>query len=117
VDDEILIAREESAAAAEAARIGGRAPSLIDDPAMDPVYQAGGGEQEGWEQSEAALIENATHDEGRADPLSDAFTPEAEADRATAAYGEADDLRSTELIEDEAGGTDEDAPGTKPRTP
>jgi len=32
------------------------------DPAMEPVYEAGGGESEGFEQAEEELIENASHE-------------------------------------------------------
>lgn len=96
-DDDVLVAEEESAAAAAARAIGGPALNDADaDPAMEPVYEAGGGEAEGYELAERELIRNATHDEGRADPEGDGFTPEAEADRATAEYGEPDQLRSTE---------------------
>jgi hypothetical protein len=95
-----LVAQEESAAAAEAAAIGGFVPPSGGDPAMEPVYQAGGGEQEGWEQAEADLIENATHGEGHGDPLHDAFSPEAETDRTTLVYGETDQLPSTEVVAD-----------------
>lgn len=98
-----LIRREENAAAAEAARIGGRVPPLSDDPAMEPLLEAGEGEQEGWEEAERELVENATHGEGRGDPELDAFAPEREADRSTAAYGEGDTLRSTERDEDATG--------------
>ena len=84
------VAREESAAAAEAARIGGRVSPESEDPAMEPVYQAGGGEQDGWETTETELIENATHGEGAGDPRRDAFTPEQESDRSGAVYGEGD---------------------------
>lgn len=31
------------------------------DPAMAPVYEAGGGESEGFEMAEEALIEHASH--------------------------------------------------------
>jgi hypothetical protein len=103
-----LVAQEEAAAAAEAASIGGVVPPSVDDPAMDAVYQAGGGEQEGWEEAEADLIENASHGEGHGEPLRDAIAPEAEADRSTAVYGEGDELHSTELVED---------PGTGPEDP
>jgi hypothetical protein len=99
--DDPLVAEEESAAAAEAREIGGVVPHDARDPAMDPVYQAGGGEQDGWEAAEADLIENATHGEGRANPLRDAFTPEAESDRSSADYGEADEIRPTELDDPE----------------
>ncbi len=88
--DEDLVAQQESAAAAEAAAIGGRVRSETGDPAMDPVYEAGGGEQEGFEAAEQELIENASHDIGRGQPEQDAFSGELEADRSTAVYGEPD---------------------------
>ena len=108
---DVLIAKEESAAAAEAARIGGRVPPLTDDPTRNPLYEAGEGEQEGWEEAERELIENATHGDGHGDPERDAFSPEREADRSTAAYGESDAIVSTELDQDtvdpdRASGTD-----------
>jgi hypothetical protein len=109
-DDAVFVAREESSAAAEAARIGGVGAPSLGDPAMDPVYQAGGGEQEGWEEAEADLIENATHGDGQGDPSADAFTPEAESDRSGAVYAETDSLRSTEVDDD-----GEDTPGSGPR--
>lgn len=90
VDDE-LVAHESDAAAAEASMIGGRVPHDSDDPAMDPVYQAGGGEQEGWEAAERDLVENATHGDAGGHPERDAFSPELEADRSSAVYGEADE--------------------------
>ena len=90
-DDDVLLAREESAAAAEAGRIGGQAPTDAEDPAMQPVYEAGGGEQEGWEAAEEDLIENASHGGGGGNPIRDALTPELESDRSGARYGEADD--------------------------
>jgi hypothetical protein len=99
-EEDLLVAQEESAAAAEAAAIGGRVPHDAGDPAMDPVYQAGGGEQEGWEAAEADLIENATHGDGRGNPLLDAPSPEAESDLSTARYGEADELTASEVVED-----------------
>jgi hypothetical protein len=107
-----LVAQEESAAAAEAAAIGGVVPSDAGDPAMDPVYQAGGGPQDGWEAAEADLVENATHAEGRGDPLRDALTPELEADQSSAVYGEGDRLPSTEVTDDPS--TDADDPGAGP---
>jgi hypothetical protein len=100
--DDDFVAREEAAAAAEARNIGG--PRLDDahgDEAMEPVYEAGGGEAEGFEAAEDQLIENATHGSGRADPIGDAFTPELESDRQTAIDAEADEERVSELDEDE----------------
>jgi len=92
-----LETREERAAAAEAASIGGRQPEVggVDDEPVDealrPVYEAGGGDQEGFELAEHDLIRNASHDDGEALPERDAFTPEVESDRATVEYGEADE--------------------------
>ncbi|HMJ35096.1 MAG TPA: hypothetical protein VK501_14390 [Baekduia sp.] len=87
-----LVDEETRLAAAEAAGIGG--PGVDDahgDPAMEAVYEGGGGEAEGFELSEEELIENASHGDGRADPTGDAFTPEIESDEATAVDGEADE--------------------------
>ncbi|QEC47598.1 hypothetical protein FSW04_08425 [Baekduia soli] len=97
-----LVDRETAAAAAEAGAIGG--PGVDDahgHPAMEAVYEAGGGESEGFEASEEALIENATHGDGRADPISDAFTPEVEADEVTGRAGEADEERVSDSADDE----------------
>src|SRR5215212_2725610 len=102
-----LVAEEESAAAAEARLIGGGAPRRAEDPAMDPVYEAGGGEQEGWEQAERDLIENATHGDGGGNPLRDAFTPEVESDLSGAEYGAPDDIPSTEVLHDPETGPDD----------
>jgi hypothetical protein len=99
--DDDLISEEAAAAAADAARIGGRAGDEDDfDPEMRPVYEAGGGDAEGFEQAEADLVENASHGDGHGDPLSDAFPGEAESDRSTAAYGEPDEVDTTEVVRD-----------------
>ena len=63
-----------------------------DDPAMDPVREAGGGEAEGFEEAEQELIENAEHgdDAGEGIPrLEQLGEDEAEPD--IASYGEADE--------------------------
>ena len=109
--DEQLVAEEESAAAAEAREIGGPAPHDAGDPAMDPVYQAGGGEQDGWEAAERDLIENATHGDGHGNPLRDALTPEIETDRSTAVYAESDRTTSTEVRHDPDEGADDPMEG------
>jgi hypothetical protein len=68
-----------------------------DDPAFEPVEEAGGGESEGFEQAEEALREHAEHGDPAPDPSEDAFTPEKESDRETGeAHGEADEARSGE---------------------
>ena len=64
------------------------------------VTEAGGGESEGFEQSEAALIKQAENfDEGR-NPKYDAGKPEAE--RSGATYGEADEEHSSERVDSDA---------------
>jgi hypothetical protein len=96
-----LVEQETAAAAAEAGSIGGpHYETVAGTPAMDPVYEAGGGDAEGFEQAEADLIENATHGGGAGDPSRDAFTPEVEADESTAIAGEADDEKVSEVTED-----------------
>jgi len=93
-DDPDFATREERAAAAEAASIGGRQPDVADEPvdeAWRPVREAGGGEQEGFEIAEHDLVRNASHDDGEAYPERDAFTPEHESDRSPAEYGQADE--------------------------
>ena len=85
-----LAAEQADAAAAEAGAIGGPVPDPDVDPEIQPVLEGGGGEAEGFEQAEEELIRNASHDDARGDPLTDAFTEEVESDRSTAEYGEAD---------------------------
>ncbi|WP_027006361.1 hypothetical protein [Conexibacter woesei] len=100
--DDDFVAREEAAAAAEARNLGG--PRLDDahgDEAFEAVYEAGGGEAEGFEAAEDQLIENATHGSGRADPIGDAFSAEVESDEATVVDGEADSEQVSELDEDD----------------
>jgi hypothetical protein len=97
-DEPDLETREERAAAAEARAIGG--PPAREglagtgeevDEALRPVYEAGGGEAEGFELAELDLERNATHDDGAGFPEGDAFAPERESDVAAAEYGEADE--------------------------
>jgi hypothetical protein len=52
---------ETDEAAREAAAIGGVAGDEDLDPVERAVIEAGGGESEGFEQAEKALIEHATH--------------------------------------------------------
>ena len=112
--DDDLIREEEAAAAADARRIGGRAGDEDEfDPAMRPVSEGGGGEAEGFELAESDLIDNASHSDGRGDPLSDAFSPEAESDRSGVAYGEPDEEDTTEVVRDPEAGDDD--PGEGPQ--
>jgi hypothetical protein len=105
------VAQEESAAGAEAAAIGGPAIHDAGDPAMDPLYQAGEGDQEGFEAAERDLIENATHGDGHGNPLRDALAPEAESDRSSAEYGDPDNLPSSEVVDDPETGPDDPGEG------
>ncbi len=107
-----LVAQEEAAAAAEAGAIGGIVAPDSEDPALDPVYQAGGGPQDGWDAVEEELIENATHGDGHGQPERDAISPELESDRSTAVYGESDHIAATEVVEDPEAPRDD--PGAGP---
>lgn len=91
------------AAAAEAARIGGTAGDEQLEPAERPVVEAGGGEAEGFEQAEDALIEHASHSDQQSAHaiLHDQGLPE-EPDPLRE-NGEADHEHSSELDEDERG--------------
>jgi hypothetical protein len=60
-DDEELVEEEAEAAAAEAAEIGGDVPADSDDPAMQPLAEAGEGESEGFELAEKDLEDIASH--------------------------------------------------------
>jgi hypothetical protein len=86
--DEQRVRAEENAAAAEAGDIGGEGSDEEFPPEERPVREAGGGEQEGFEDAERELIDNAGHGEGN--PLPDEFEGEVESDRSGAEYGEAD---------------------------
>jgi hypothetical protein len=88
-----LIRHEEDAAASEAAAIGGQAPDEPDEERR-PVEEAGGGEAEGFEAAEEALVEHAEHTTGEGTPRPDQMGEEAEVDPAS--YGEADESRPPE---------------------
>ncbi len=92
---------EADAAAAEAAGIGGVTGEEDLDPAQLPVTEAGGGVSEGFEESERALIEHASHGDQQSAHtiLHDQGLPE-EAD-GTREDSESDHERSSELSADE----------------
>ena len=91
---ERLVEEQEQLAASEAAAIGGVAGDEDMDPAERPVSEGGGGESEGFELAEADLIRHASHADDRSDSIvfHDAPTPEAESDRQTGEFAEADDV-------------------------
>jgi hypothetical protein len=78
---------EAEAAAAEAAQIGGKVAPLNDDPAREPLEEAGEGEAEGFEQAERRLQEIAEHGDQHRFPDRDVGEPE---DRESVERGEAD---------------------------
>jgi hypothetical protein len=88
--DDPLVEEEEDAAAAEAARIGGRSGMEGLDEAERGAAEHGGGESEGFEEAEELLEEQASHGDPVGDPLRDAPDVEPEEDPAT--YGEADEV-------------------------
>jgi hypothetical protein len=87
-----LIAEAEAAAAREAAAIGGPDPYAEKhvDPAERALREGGEGEQEGFEEAEELLQENAEH--GLHTANLDGFEGEVESDRSGAEYGEADEI-------------------------
>jgi hypothetical protein len=91
---------ETDEAAREAAEIGGVAGDEELDPAERPVREAGGGEAEGFEESEQALIEHASHgDQQPAHAILHDQGPDEERNAARE-DGEADYERSSELESD-----------------
>lgn len=86
-NDEGRLAEEEALAAREAATIGGDVKPATDDPAKQPLAEAGQGESEGFELAERELEESAGHGDSRGFPEEDMPDPEEPTD---VAYGEAD---------------------------
>jgi hypothetical protein len=78
---------EAEAAGAEAGRIGGTVAPLSNDPAREPLEEAGEGEAEGFEQAERALEEIAEHGDQHRFPDRDVRDAE---DRESVERGEAD---------------------------
>jgi hypothetical protein len=81
------IEAEAEAAAAEAGRVGGEAPIESDDPAQQPLIEAGQGESEGFELAEKKLVDIASHGDEHRFPDRDVLPAE---DRETVERGEAD---------------------------
>jgi hypothetical protein len=117
-DNDPCVEEEERAAAREARMIGGRPTrdleeDLPHDPAMDPVYEAGGGESEGFEMAEEELIEHSEH--GPAKPEVQVRVREehiSEEENRSVKYGEPDEEDVTEVLEDPDEGPDDPARGT-----
>jgi hypothetical protein len=82
------VEEEAEAAADEAGQIGGDAPVESDDPAEQPLLEAGEGEAEGFELAEKKLIDIASHGDQHRFPGSVAPPPE---ETGNAEFGEADE--------------------------
>ncbi len=93
--DALEIEAEEKAAA-EAGAIGGVSGEEGLPEAERPLAESGEGEAEGFEQSEAALIEGASHGDPAGNPLGDRFTPEEAGAEGLSTYGEADHVEVSE---------------------
>ena len=88
---------EIDAAAAEAAQIGGVAGDEDLDPAQRAVIEGGGGEAEGFEQAEDALVEHASHGDQQSAHAILHDAGRAEDEGVTAEDAEGDHARSSEL--------------------
>jgi hypothetical protein len=97
-----VVRKQEEAAAAEAGRIGGRSGMEGMDEAERASAEHGGGQAEGFEQTEELLKGQAGHGDTSVDPLAGAEEP-AEEEQDPATYGDADELESTETDEDTQG--------------
>jgi hypothetical protein len=91
---------ETDEAAREAAEIGGRAGDEERDPAQRPLKEAGGGEAEGFEEAERALIEHASHGDQQAAHAILHDQGHYEEHNPRRADGEADHERSSEVDAD-----------------
>jgi hypothetical protein len=86
--DRQLVKEEADAAAAEAGHVGGDAPVESDDPAQQPLIEAGEGESEGFELAEQKLVDIASHGDQHRFPDSVVPPPE---EPESAERGEADE--------------------------
>jgi hypothetical protein len=89
--------QETDLAASEASQIGGQTGEEDLDPAQRPVSEAGGGEAEGFEQTEAALIDHASHGDQQAAHAILRDQGRAEEENRGREDAEADHERSSEL--------------------
>jgi hypothetical protein len=104
--DRSLERQETEAAAAEAAAIGGSPTS--EPPSTEavneadrPLVEGGEGEAEGFEQAERELVEHASHGDQHAARRAIEDAPQTADDPRAAPGGEADEIHSSELAEDE----------------
>lgn len=98
---EALVIEEEELAREEAGAIGGVSGEEGLPEAERPLAEAGEGVAEGFEQSEEALIESASHGTPAGNPLGDRFTAEEARSEGLAEYGEADQEHVSEDVDDD----------------
>ena len=94
---------QEDLAASEAAKVGGSPSSEgpeSDDPAQEPLLQAGEGESEGFEQSERELVDHASHGDQHAARHAESDQFDESEDSRAAPAGEADEEFSSEVDSD-----------------
>ena len=96
-----IVDREADAAAAEAGNVGGPGADEDLDPAERAAAEGGGGQAEGFEQSERELIEHASHGDPAPDPESLASDEEAHPEQE---HGSADHSHSTERRDEDVEG-------------
>jgi hypothetical protein len=87
-EGEGLVNEEAEAAAAEAAEIGGKVQHDSEDPAEQPLIEAGQGEAEGFELAEKDLEDIASHGDEHHFPDNVPSSPE---EPQGSEYGEADE--------------------------
>jgi len=87
-EEEEIAEEEAEAAAREAGAIGGKVRRDAEDPARQPLVEAGEGEAEGFELAERDLEDIASHGDERSFPDNVPSAPEEPTD---AEYGEADE--------------------------
>ena len=90
-EEDQLAEEEAEAAAAEAGEIGGTVQVDSDDPAEQPLIEAGEGEAEGFELAERDLEDIAGHGDEHRFPDN---VPSAPEEQSGAEYGEADGASS-----------------------
>jgi len=94
--DRDLIAKEEAAAAAEAAAIGGHTDTERLPDAERPLAEGGEGVAEGFELAEEQLIQSASHGRKHGHPLGDRFPDEDARSEGLTIHGDADHEKVSE---------------------
>lgn len=81
---------------AERRSVDGAYGDVLDDPAMQPVIEGGGGVSGGFEQAESDLVGNATDSHGSTRRITEDAIDEEGPQVDDDVYGEADDIREAD---------------------